>query len=397
MSSTVALTAGPDPSERVRRAVSLLGGMERFVSPGQTVFVKPNLVFAEPPPKTTDLRVVACLVRMAKEAGAARVLVGDSPSSAERKYQGLQASNAFEKTGMKAAVEEAGGEVVLLDQTRVVEVEIPGAALYRKARVYSAFLEPDVVISVPVMKTHYLTDVTLGVKCLYGFVAQEHRKVLHRDDQHQKLADILKLRKPDLTVIDAGLAMEGLGPNAGSPVRLDATLAGADAVACDAVGTTLMGFDPMMVDHLRIAWWEGLGEAQMEAIRVVGNELSSVKKSFKLVDLRLGGCFEGVTVIEGGVCRECIGRARWVLERCRDRGLLSKERPLTLVLGVTPYIPAELGSSGNAMVIGDCAIDEYRRRVSETPKNVLLAGGCPSDTSPRVAPPWLEEVILGKR
>ena len=135
----------------------------------------------------------------------------------------------------------------------------------------------------------------------------------------------------------------------------------------------------------------------MKAIRVVGEELRSLRKPFAMPDLRITGYFDGVTVIEGGVCRECRGRGRWILERLQAQGLLSGQHPLTLILGVRPYIPEEPVSSGNTLVIGDCAVQEYRQQVPTAPGNVLLVEGCPPDTAPRVAPPWLEEVIRGER
>jgi len=395
--TTVALTHGDNPKNRVEKAISLLGGMKKFISQGQTVLIKPNLVFPEPPPKTTDPGVIATLVKMVMEAGAGRVLVGESPSSGERKARGLTSREVFEKTGVGQMVKELGGEVLLLDQSDVADVDISSATLYKKAKIYRTFLEADVVISVPVLKTHFLTDVTLGIKNLYGFVAQEHRKLYHRNDINQKLVDLLKLRRPDLTVIDGGLCMEGLGPSAGKPVQMDVIIAGKDVVACDAVGASLMMFDPMQVDHIRMADHDRLGIGRLEDIHVIGEDLMSLKKHFQKPDLRTTGIFKGVEVIEGGVCRECRGRTRWILDELENRGLLAKLIPLTVIVGVKPYIPDLKILPGNLMVIGDCALQEFNKQAQKVTDNVFLAKGCPPASAPRIAPAWAEGVIKAKK
>lgn len=396
--TAVALTYGDNPKNRVEKAISLLGGMKKFISQGQTVLIKPNLVFPEPPPKTTDPSTIASLIKMVIKAGAGRVLVGESPSSGERKARGLTSREVFEETGVGQMVKDLGGEVLLFDQSEVVDVNISSATLYKKAKIYRAFLEADVVISVPVLKTHFLTDVTLGIKNLYGFVAQEHRKLYHRDDINQKLVDLLRLRCPDLTVIDGGLCMEGLGPSAGKPVRMDVTIAGEDVVACDAVGASLMMFDPMQIDHIRMADHNRLGIGRLEDIRVIGEDLEPLKKHFQKPDLRITGMFKGVEVIEGGVCRECRGRTRWILDELENRGLLAKLNPLTVIVGVKPYIPdLKILPGGNLMVVGDCALQEFNKQKQEVTDNIFLAKGCPPASAPRIAPAWAEGVIKAKK
>lgn len=393
MKPTVALATGSDADKRVREALALIGGMRRFVSPGQTVFIKPNLVFPQPPPQTTDPVTVATLVRLAREAGASRVWVGDSPSSAERRLRGLSSADVLEKTGLAAAVREAGGEVCLLDQDEVVHAKIPGAAVFPSLPIYRTPLEADVLISVPIMKTHYLTDVTLGVKCLYGLVSPDFRKQYHRDDMNLKLVDLWRLFHPGLTVIDAGMAMQGLGPSAGYAAPLNLTIAGQDGVACDAVASSLMGFDPLQIDHLRMAAYEGLGVARLDEIATVGKSPEEVRQPFVRPDLRLNGIFPGVLAIEGGVCRECRGRSRWILESLNKKGLLDGANRVMLILGVNPYVPDLTNLCGVVAVIGGCAAEAVHRLYPTLPANVTVVEGCPPDLAPRIVPVWIEEVI----
>ncbi|KJS19930.1 MAG: hypothetical protein VR72_16850 [Clostridiaceae bacterium BRH_c20a] len=392
MKTTVALVHESDPRVRVQRVINLLGGMARYVSPGQTVLIKPNLVYPDPPPRTTDPDIIAALVEMSIAVGAKRVLVGESPSSAEKKSKGLTSRDVFEATGVFEKVSKVDGEIVFLDEDEELEVDIPEAKIYKKAIVNKKFIEADVLISVPVLKTHFLTDVTLGIKNLYGFVSQEHRKLYHRDDLSQKLDDLLKIRKPNLTVIDAGLAMEGLGPKVGSTVPLDITIAGGDVVACDAVGASLMTYDPMYIDHIRMAWFDGLGEARLENINIIGDKLEKLRREFQKPDLRTTAIYSGVTVIEGGVCRECRARTRWALDELYNKALLSKLVPLIVIVGVKPYIPDTIFPS-NLIILGDCALDYFYKNSLNIPTDAFYGPGCPPDSTPRMVSKWAWEVV----
>lgn len=392
----VSILQDSDIARRVESCVSLLGGMEKFVGPGDTVFIKPNLVYAEPPPYTTDLATIKALVTMAKRAGARSVFVGDAPSSAERQAKGLTLRAVLEKIPLAQAVEGAGGTICYLDENEVADVNIPDSLIYRKAKIYKPILDCDKIITVPVLKTHFLTDVTLGIKCLYGAVGLEDRKKFHRDDLHQKLVDLLSLLRPCLTVIDASIAMEGFGPKAGSAVKMNVTLAGSDVVATDSVACHLIGVDPMKVDHIRIAHSKGFGEANLHKIKVLGDPLQKLHRDFKIPDLRLGGIYEWAEVVEGGLCRECRGRSRWLLDEVNLLGFSNqKKRKITLITGIDPFLP-DPSDQRLTVLIGDCTLRKARSLNGFLKsKNVMFVEGCPPATAPRILPSkimaWLKE------
>jgi hypothetical protein len=117
----LAIGHGSDPAALTRAAVSALGGIARFVRPGQDVIVKPNICVEYHPPEyaaTTNPTVVATIVRLCLEAGAKRVRVMDMPL-------GGTPEAAYEVSGIGPAVREAGGEMEVMSSTRYVRAAIP--------------------------------------------------------------------------------------------------------------------------------------------------------------------------------------------------------------------------------------------------------------------------------
>ena len=138
----------------------------------------------------------------------------------------------------------------------------------------------------------------------------------------------------------------------------------------------------------------GLGVIGLKSIRVEGESIESCRREFLKPDLRLGGIWRNVSVIEGGVCRECRARARWALDDLQSSGLLAKIPHLTVILGVTPYIPSPADLKGLTLVVGDCAVyaaGNLRRFLSKD--KGIFVDGCPSDLTSRVVTGLVREIV----
>src|SRR5207248_4831895 len=99
----------------VQEAVELLGGISQFVHSGQTVLIKPNqtVFYSAEEGCTTDPLVVGALIRMAKEAGAAKVQVAESSGDM------FSSLTAMRVSGMAAVAEREGAELVDLGSDAV--------------------------------------------------------------------------------------------------------------------------------------------------------------------------------------------------------------------------------------------------------------------------------------
>jgi uncharacterized protein (DUF362 family) len=243
-----------------RNAIDALGGMSRFVSHGNIVWVKPNIGWDRRPEQaaTTNPEVVATLVEMCFQAGAAKVLVSDNPCN--------EARNTFPRSGIRQAAEKAGAQVFFLDERKFRKMALNGKVL-KEWPIYQDVVEADRLINCPIVKNHELSKATLGMKNLMG-VTGGARNRFHQDID-DTLVDLAAFLKPQLTVLDAVRVLTANGPTGGNLAdvkRRDTVVAGTDQVAVDAFGATLMGYKPEEIGHIAQGNARGLGKINFNAL-----------------------------------------------------------------------------------------------------------------------------------
>jgi uncharacterized protein (DUF362 family) len=224
---------GKNVAAITRKAIAGLGGMSRFVKPGQTVVIKPNICTARAPQyaATTNPTVVAALVSLCLAAKARSVHVMDYPIN-------TSPAGAYQGSGIAAAVAGAGGKMVTMSPTGWATYKIPHGRWLHSWQFYREAIAADVLIDVPIVKQHGSSVLTIGGKNLMGLI--ENRGGLHAD-LSQGIADIASLLRPDLTVVDAVRILTSNGPTGGSlaDVRIkNIVLASHDIVAADAYAAT---------------------------------------------------------------------------------------------------------------------------------------------------------------
>jgi len=227
-----------------RQAVEALGGMNRFVAKGNTVWIKPDIGWDRRPEQaaTTNPDVVATLVEMSYQAGAKKVMVSDNPCNPARL--------SFPRSGIQPAAEKAGAEVIFLDERKFRKMSLNGKVL-KEWEVYQDVVEADRLINVPIAKNHNLCLATLGMKNLMGVLGGARNR-LHQD-LGGTLVDLAAFLKPRLVVLDAIRVLTANGPVGGNLAdvkRKDTLVAGVDQVAVDAVGATLLGYPPASIGYI---------------------------------------------------------------------------------------------------------------------------------------------------
>jgi uncharacterized protein (DUF362 family) len=261
--SRAAASRGADPATNVRRAIAALGGMERFVRPGETVLIKPNIGWDRLPEQAanTDPAVVAELVRLAHGAGAGRVLVTDISCNDPRR--------CFARSGIASAATAAGAEVIESHLLTMVLADLSGLASGIEAA--AQVLHADRVINVPVVKHHSLSKVTLGMKNWFGILGQGRNR-LHQDI-NRALVELAATFRPTLTVMDATRVLFANGPVGGSlgdVKQVNAVAVGVDPVALDAWGAAILGHEPQHLAFLVDAEQRGIGRADPTVVRELG-------------------------------------------------------------------------------------------------------------------------------
>jgi len=261
----LAVAEGTDYGRITRQAINALGGMGRFVKPGQTVVVKPNMGWdrnAEQGANTHPL-VVKAVVEECLKAGAKKVKVFDRTCNDERR--------CYVNSGIEPALKGMKNvEVKHIEDERFRKVPIANGAALKQWELYDEALSADVFINVPVAKHHGLTKLTLGLKNIMG-VMGGNRGSIHKHIDIA-LADINSVLKSDLVVIDATRVLTAHGPQGGDlrDVKvLNKVIAGTDIVAADAYATTLFGLKPADIAVTVAAHKRGLGEMDLKKIRII--------------------------------------------------------------------------------------------------------------------------------
>ncbi len=375
----------------VAKAVELaIGSPDAIIKPGQTVLIKPNLAFQAPAESfaVVDPRTIEAVVAYFKEnSKAGEVWVGDNPSL------GMHIGRckpAMAEAGMEAAAIRGGADkVIYFDEAELVEIDIPGAKVFKKATVFKPFLDADVVINLPKMKVHLAGTVTLGLKNWNGIIPNVHpssqQQGAHRIDLGQKFADLYRVRKADLTIIDGIIGMEGQGPHAGTPIEMNLIIAGTDTVAVDAVTAFIMGFEPVEIPAIRCAATEDLGEMDLQKIEVVGEPLDSVRKHFLRPNDNPVGMYKGLTVYAQQTCPGCYVNVRGALDSFKNSGIvmadfLKARGEVVVVSGGVPDFDPQFVEGKNLFVCGDCweyfPTADNVRQAAKIAKTVTYYPGC---------------------
>ncbi|MBN1427265.1 MAG: DUF362 domain-containing protein [Anaerolineae bacterium] len=260
----LAVARGEDPAGMVNAALAALGGIERFVSQGNDVIIKPNICVAYHTPEyavTTNPQVVAALVTLCLGAGAKRVRVMDQGF-------GGTATAAYAISGIEEAVKAAGGEMEVMSSVKYADFDIPDGKDITSWEFYRDIMETDVLINVPIAKHHSLARLTLGGKNLLGIITNPSR--IHQN-MGQRVADLVSAVRPSLTVIDGYRILMANGPTGGNldDVKQARTIiASHDIVAADAYATTLFDLTGEDIDYVKNAADMGLGTMDLSSIKI---------------------------------------------------------------------------------------------------------------------------------
>lgn len=384
-----------DDLEQIKKAVKesvemAVGSIDTIVKEGQTVLIKPNIAFLAPPESfaVVDPRMIEAVVWYFKTYSKAKaVWIGDNPSLGMHVGK---ARPALEAAGMTAAAIAGGADrIIYFDEEPLVDVDIPGATFFRHAKVFKPFLDADVVINLPKMKVHLAGTVTLGLKNWNGIVPNVHpsgeQQGVHRVDLGQKMADMYRIRKADLTIVDALIGMEGQGPHAGTPVEMNLVIAGTDTVAVDAVTANIMGFEPMEVPAIRCAGTEKLGEIDLSRIEVVGEPIASVRRFFKRPNGDPIGMYKDITVFAQQTCPGCYVNVRGALDSFVNTGIdmekfVEEHGAVMVIGGGVPDFEPEMAIGKNLFITGDCwkyfPSREKVEHAAKLAKSVTYYPGC---------------------
>lgn len=258
--------------EAVARAVELLGGWQQFVQPEESIILKPNLLAKSSPEKacTTHPAVFGAVGSLMREAGYSNLFYGDSPGP------GLgSVETTARECGIKAEADAL--DIPLANFDSGSKVQFPEGHTAREFVLCGAIQEKDAIINICKMKTHQLERITGAVKNIFGAVYGFNKGACHAiypsaETFAKMLADLNRLVKPRLHIMDGVLAMEGNGPQSGDPTKMNLIIASADPVALDAVFARLIHLKPELVHTNVYGEKYGVGKWRDGDIEVLGED-----------------------------------------------------------------------------------------------------------------------------
>jgi uncharacterized protein (DUF362 family) len=354
----------------VRRAVELAGGLPELITPGSRVLIKPNLCRPEQSGRgvTTDCRVTEAVTRLVLELKPKSVVIGEGAGAGYDFSGSASTEEAFRVSGTADVAARLGVELRNLNRDEWEEVSVEKSYIMDRVKIARTALESDVTISIPVIKTHLRTLVTLSLKNTKGVLPGAEKRKTHALGLDKAIADLNSVAKPDYVVVDGLAGMQGLWAHPQDKVEPRLILAGKEPYAVDTVGTYLMGFNPYQVMHLQYFASRQRQKADIRHIEVVSEPLQAHRQRFKSGWDVFRERYPGVNIIEGkSACSGCNGELMGALTAINSYGDHRALDGLTVILGNARR--NEVAATEKTVILGKCA-----RNLADLG---LFARGCP--------------------
>lgn len=292
-----------DIETAVEAAIDLLGGIQNVTQGKERIMLKPNLV-SNDPRATTKPQVIRSLAKLMQNAGKV-VSIGEGSAAAggfnakdgtvyrtkNREILDSMQQFVFDALGYTELARSLNVPLINLHLGEMIDVAVPGGFAYQNITLHQSLTEIDLLCSVPMMKTHTLATVTLGMKNLIGLypgmIYSTVRAGVHDYAANAgspgiafEIIDMLRANKLGLVVVDGSTAMEGNGPDNGTLVPLNVIIAGTNPLATDMVAASVMGFEPGEIPTFVWANKAGIHPQSLEEIDIRGEEVSNVRRCF---------------------------------------------------------------------------------------------------------------------
>ncbi len=257
--------------QAAHRVIAQVGGMASVLKGAKMAILKPNFV-AGRNAETGSTTSFALLKAVAEEVRA----YGAEPVLCETPGTEFDREATYTILGVEQFCADNGIAILRVDPEGGddwVELQPEGAKKLRRFHI-PRILSEACLINLPVLKTHVVSTMTLGMKNVMGILPRPDRRSMHTFGIDQSIVDMNRGIKPDLTIVDGSVGQDGEGPLYGDKADLEVLVAGRDSLAVDLVCCQLVGVKPRDIPHLKLAL-EQLGKPSWT---VVGEDVGVIKK-----------------------------------------------------------------------------------------------------------------------
>jgi len=344
-----------DVERAVREAVRLAGGFDELIKAGSRVLIKPNQ--CKPSPRhsgcMTDGDVVEAVTKMVLERNPASVVIGDG-AIAGYDFGGFSTQEAFDSSGVTDVAKRLGVELRNLNTDAAQEVTIPNALIMDRVRIAKTALESDVIISIPVLKSHIRSHVTLSLKNMKGTMPGAEKRKTHRLGLDMAIVDLCSVVRPSYAVVDATVGMQGTWQYPQDSKEMGLIVAGSDALYVDIVGAALMGIDIAQVMHLQYMGKKEGKRVALDAVDLVGERVEDHKQSFMTGFDVFRARYPEVCIVQGdSACSGCTNELVSAITYMKEAGYGEQMRGLTVVIGNA----SDAGATEKVVALGKCAAE----------------------------------------
>jgi len=357
--------------DAVRDSIDLAGGLEYAFRRTDRVLIKPNVLMPMDYKSggITNPAVVEAVIVLLKDFGIKKITIGEGSVVGENSMRSLALC------GLDKIAEKEQVKLIDLKKDTFIPMGISNGKVFRILKIPREVAEADAIINIPVLKTHDMFPVSLGLKNMKGVIHENDKQRFHSLDLAQCIVDLNKLVLPRLTVIDGTIGMEGLGPVYGSPANMGIIITSYDTVAADSVGSAVMGIDPMETSYIKLASEQGLGESDISKIDVRGATIKEVRKNFKRINLEdvlkypeFKNC--GITITDRGACSGCRAVITSLISDAIKSGRTGRLKNVSFLMGQM-LKPKDLkNAEAKTVFFGRCT-RKYRKREG------IYLNGCP--------------------
>jgi len=263
---TMSIITGTNRTQTVNKAIEVLGGIDRFVKPGETVLLKPNIGFSSPPRicATSHPDIIAEVTRLCYEyAKAKKVYITDNPIN--------DAKSCFVNSQIAPAAEKYGAQMILPRQNLFTPMSLDGGKLIKNwPFLYEPLAKVDKVIGIAVVKDHARSGASMTMKNWYGLLGGG-RNIFHTNI-NTIITELAMLVKPTLVILDATEIMISNGPTGGSASdlkRMNMMIASCDQIAADSFGAELLGLKPTDLPYLLKAQELKIGTTDYKSLKPI--------------------------------------------------------------------------------------------------------------------------------
>lgn len=279
----------------VEKSFDNLGGVGRYIFPGEKVLLKVNLLMKKSPEEatTTHPAFVKALAEVLIQYGA-EVIIGDSPGGP---FNASVLRGVYKACGMEEIANQVGA--TLNYNTNSVEIKNEEGLILKRINAIEIMTKVDKVISVSKLKTHGMMMFTGAVKNMFGVVAglekaEYHVRMPNNVDFSNALVDICVASKPVLSFMDGIVGMEGEGPSAGEPREVGVVIASSSPYHLDVAATNIIGLEPTKVPTVQRCVERGICNGNFTDIELVGDDIQDfILSDYAVPDIRSIDLLEG--------------------------------------------------------------------------------------------------------